>query len=216
VKRLRVVVVDDHDVVRRGVRALLESEKGWRVVGEAATGPEAIDLVGRLAPEVAVVDVSLPEMSGLEVTRRIRVASPGTEVLVLTVHDSEHVVREVMAAGARGYVLKSDAGRHLIAAVSAVAAHRTYVSERVAEIVVEGLASAAAGEPPPPDQALTAREREIVQMIAEGHTSRELAGVLGIRPKTVEAHRANVMRKLGLHTVAALVRYAIRHRMVDG
>jgi DNA-binding NarL/FixJ family response regulator len=216
VKRLRVVVVDDHDVVRRGVRALLESEKGWKVVGEAATGPEAVELVRRETPEVAVVDVSMPDTSGLELTRRIHEASPATEVLVLTVHDSEHVVREVMAAGARGYVLKSDAGRHLIAAVSAVAEHRTYVSERVAEIVVEGLVGGGPGDPPPPDQALTAREREIVQMIAEGHTSRELAGVLGIRPKTVEAHRANVMRKLGLHTVASLVRYAIRHRMVDG
>jgi DNA-binding NarL/FixJ family response regulator len=211
---LRVVIVDDHAVVRRGVRALLESQPGWEVTGEAATGREAVDLAKRLQPDVVVMDVSLPELNGLEATRQILKESPRTEVLVLTMHHSEELARNILQAGARGYVLKSDADQSLIAAVESLRQHKPFLTSTVTEFVLddylnrteEGSASPAA---------VTPREREIIQLLAEGKSNKETASALCVSVKTIEAHRANIMRKLRLRSVSDLVRYAIRNNIVQ-
>jgi DNA-binding NarL/FixJ family response regulator len=217
VKTLRILVADDHEVVREGVRGLVQTRPDWTVCGEATNGREAVEQAGRLAPDVVILDIAMPELNGLEAARRIRKASPRTEVLILTMHRSEELVRQVLAAGARGYLLKSDAGRDLLAAVDAVADHRPFLTPRVAEQVVRGYLAgdAAASEHGPYESELTAREREIVQLLAEGKSNKEIGARLDIQTKTVETHRANVMRKLGLHGLSDLVRYAIRNRIVE-
>lgn len=210
---VRVLVADDHDVVRHGLRALLESEEGLSVCAEAADGRQAVEMAEATRPHVAILDITMPEMNGLEACRRLSVALPRVQVLVLTMHESDEVVREVLAAGARGYVLKSDAGRELVNAVRALHAGETFFSRKVASLVVTRLRSGDAL--PPPRHPLTTREREIVRHLAEARSNKEVAAVLGIAVKTVEAHRANIMRKLGMHSVTELVRYAIRHQLVD-
>ncbi|GJD52912.1 Oxygen regulatory protein NreC [Methylobacterium crusticola] len=208
-----ILIVDDHGAIRRGVRAILETRDGFEVVAEAATGAEAIALAARHRPGVAVIDYSLPVMNGSQLTRRIREASPGTEVLVFTMHESEALVRDVLGAGARGYLLKSDADQQLIAAVDALSRHQPYFTGRVSEALLAhylthpGHASEL--------DVLTAREREVVQLIAEGRSSKQVGETLAISVKTVETHRASAMHKLGLSTTAALVRYAVRNKLVE-
>jgi DNA-binding NarL/FixJ family response regulator len=213
---LRIVIVDDHSVVRRGVRALLESQPGWEVVGEATTGREAVDAVKRLQPDVVVMDMSLPELNGLEATRQILKEAPRTEVLVLTMHHSEELVRDVLHAGARGYVLKSDADASLINAVDSLRRHKPFLTGKVTEVVLDDYLRRddedAADEP---HSALTPREREIIQLLAEGKSNKEAASTLSLSVKTIEAHRANLMRKLRLRSVSDLVRYAVRNRIVQ-
>jgi DNA-binding NarL/FixJ family response regulator len=205
-----------HSVVRRGVRTLLETQPGWEVVAEGATGREGVELVKQLHPDVVVMDLSLPELNGLEATRQILKDSPRTEVLVLTMHHSEQLAREVLQAGARGYVLKSDADQNLIAAVDSLRQHKPFLTSAVTELVLDGymqlsdMASAVA-----PGEAATPRQREIIQLIAEGKSSKEIASALGVSSKTVEAHRANIMRKLRLNSVSDVVRYAIRNKLVQ-
>ena len=213
---LRILIVDDHAVVRRGVRSLLESQPGWEVIGEATTGREAVDLARRLQPDVVVMDLSLPELNGLDATRQILKDSPRSEILVLTMHHSEELARKVLQAGARGYVLKSDADQSLIAAVESLRQHKPFLTSRVTEFVLDDymrradtLADGVAHE------SVTAREREIIQLLAEGRSNKEAASTLGISVKTIEAHRANIMRKLRLRSVSDLVRYAIRNKMVQ-
>jgi DNA-binding NarL/FixJ family response regulator len=213
---LRIVIVDDHAVVRRGVTALLESQRGWEVVGEAVTGREAVELVRRLRPDIVVMDLSLPELNGLEATRQIVKESPQTEVLVLTMHHSEQLARDVLQAGARGYVLKSDADQNLIAAVDSLRQHKPFLTSKVTEFVLEGYIRAAEGaEDRAATPAVTPREREIIQLIAEGHSNKETASTLGVSVKTIEAHRANIMKKLRLRSISDLVRYAIRNKLVE-
>ena len=214
--KARILVADDHDIVRRGLRAVLEAEEGWTVCYEATNGREAVARTQELTPHVAVLDVSMPELNGLEACRQIVKTVPGTEVLVLTMHESEEVVREVLSAGASGYVLKSDAGHHLVAAVAALLRGEPFFSSRVAALVVQGYggrSSLTAGDEL--RRPLTARERQIVQLLAEGRSNKEVAAALGISVKTAEAHRANIMRKLGAHSIGEVVRYAIRNRMVE-
>lgn len=214
---LRILVVDDHAVVRRGVRALLEGHPGWEVCGEAGTGREAVEKAGRLKPDIVVLDLSLPELNGLEATREILRESPRTEVLVLTMHHSEELAQQVLQAGARGYILKSDAGESLIAAVGTLVRREPFLTPRLTELVLERYVrgggdregDAAAGI------VLTPREREIVLLVAEGSSSKKIASALGISVKTVETHRTNVMRKLRLRSVSELVRYAIRNGLVE-
>jgi DNA-binding NarL/FixJ family response regulator len=214
---VRILIADDHEVVRRGMRVLLESHPDWEVVGETANGREAVELAAALAPDVVVLDIPMPGLNGLEATRRIRSAVPGAEVLVLTVHESEQVVREVLDAGARGYVLKSDAGHDLVAAVDALAHRRPFFTSTVATMVLEGYLGrpAPASSGAPSGRRLTSRESEVVQLLAEGRSNKEVAETLGISVKTAEAHRSNVMRKLDLHSIGELVRYAVRNKMVE-
>jgi DNA-binding NarL/FixJ family response regulator len=211
---LRIVIVDDHAVVRRGVRALLESQPGWEVSAEGTTGREAVELVKRLRPHIIVMDLSLPELNGLEATRQIVKESPQTEVLVLTMHHSEQLAREVLQAGARGYVLKSDADDSLIAAVESLRQHKPFLTSTVTEFVLDGYMR---GGDPREDasEGVTPREREIIQLLAEGGSNKEVASTLGVSVKTIEAHRANIMRKLRLRSISDLVRYAIRNKIVQ-
>ena len=213
---LRILIVDDHAVVRRGVRSLLESHEGWEVCGEATTGRDAVEQSRQLRPDVVVMDLSLPELNGLDATRQILKDRPGTEVLVLTMHQSEELARDVLRAGARGYVMKSDADENLIAAVDTLRQHKPFLTATVTGFVlddfVRGGGSAQADLSP---VGVTSRERELIQLIAEGRSNKDAASTLGISVKTVEAHRANIMRKLQLRTVSDLVRYAIRNQIVQ-
>lgn len=211
---LRLIVADDHEVVRKGVRALLESQAGWSVLEEAGDGREAVEKAERLRPDVVVLDISMPGLNGFEATRQIRKVSPDSEVLILTMHDSEQVVRDVLLAGARGYVLKSDVGRDLVAAVDALSKHRPFVTSRVAEMVLDRYLRSQAREGTGP-ALLTTREQEVVQLLAEGKSNKEVAGALGISLKTAETHRANIMRKLRFSSLSDLVRYAIRNKIVE-
>lgn len=213
--RVRILIADDHEVVRKGLRSLLEGHEGLEIVGEASNGREAVDKATVLRPDVVVLDIGMPELNGLEATRQIIKATPRTEVLILTVYETEEVIREVLRAGARGYVLKSDAGRLLLSAIEAVSNHKPFFTSRVSELVLAGFLS---GETRPDNesagQPLTPREREVLQLLAEGKTNKEVAAALGIGLKTVETHRMNLMSKLGLHSVVDLVRYAIRNGIV--
>ena len=212
---LRILLVDDHEVVRRGLAALLEGHDGWQIVGEAADGRSAVQLARATRPDVVVMDVAMPELNGFEAAQQIREALPRTEVLILTMHDGEQLVREVIAAGARGYVLKSDAGRQLVAAVRSLGEHRPYFTSQIAaKVYAESQARPSRGRPP--SIGLTRREREVVQLLAEGHNNREVAERLGRSVKTIETHRARVMRKVGAGSLAELVRYAVREGIVAG
>jgi DNA-binding NarL/FixJ family response regulator len=211
---LRIVVVDDHAIMRRGVRDLLESHPGWEVAGEAATGREAVDLARRLQPDIVVMDLSLPELNGLEATRQVRKESPRTEVLVLTMHHSEELARSVLQAGARGYVLKSDADQNLIAAVNSLRQHKPYLTSAVTEFVLDDYIHRS-DDGGSGYAVVTPREREIIQLVAEGRSNKETAAALAVSVKTVEAHRANIMRKLRLRSASDLVRYAVRNRIVE-
>jgi DNA-binding NarL/FixJ family response regulator len=214
VTSLRILIVDDHAVVRRGVRSLIESQPGWEISGEAATGREAVDLAGRLQPDIVVMDLSLPELNGLDATRQILKESPRSEILVLTMHHSEELARSALQAGARGYVLKSDADQSLIAAIESLRQHKPFLTSTVTEFVLDDYMGRADAS----DDGLakvTGREREIIQLLAEGKSNKEAAATLGISVKTIEAHRANIMRKLRLHSVSELVRYAIRNKIVQ-
>jgi DNA-binding NarL/FixJ family response regulator len=214
---MQILIADDHELVRKGLRAVLENHPGWDVCGEAVNGRQAVELATRLVPDVVVLDVSMPELNGLEAARQIRKAVPKAEVLILTVHESEQLVGEVIAAGARGYILKADTSRLLVAAVEALAQHKPFFTGTASEVVLGGFLRP--GEPArtesrnPPR--LTAREREIVQLLAEGRTNKEVAVTLGVSIKTVDAHRANIMNKLHLRSVADLVRYAIRNKIIE-
>jgi DNA-binding NarL/FixJ family response regulator len=213
---LRIVVVDDHAVVRRGVRALLESQQGWEVSAEATTGREAVEAAKQLQPDIVVMDLSLPELNGLDATRQILKESPRTEVLVLTMHHSEELARNVLQAGARGFVLKSDADESLIAAVESLRRHEPFLSSKVTEFVLDDyLSRTEEQDKASPHTAVTKRERELIQLLAEGSSNKEAASALGISVKTVEAHRANLMRKLHFRSLSDLVRYAIRNKIVQ-
>ena len=213
---LRILVVDDHAVVRRGVRSLLESHEDWEVCGEATTGRDAVEQSRRLRPDVVVMDLSLPELNGLDATRQILKDGPGVEVLVLTMHHSEELARDVLRAGARGYIMKSDADENLITAVDTLRQHKPFLTSAVTGFVLDdfvrrGDATQADLSP----ASVTSREREIIQLLAEGRSNKETASTLGISVKTIEAHRSNIMRKLRLRTVSDLVRYAIRNKIVQ-
>jgi DNA-binding NarL/FixJ family response regulator len=217
VKKLRILVADDHGLVRRGARALLHSRRGWRVVGEAANGREAVQKAIELKPDVAVVDIGMPELDGVEVTRQIREAVPDAKVLVLTMHDSDQMVRRALDAGACGYLLKSDLTDSLAKAVKAVSEGKRFLTPKVSEIVLEGFLKTRSqhqqGERA--GARATPREIEIIRLLAEGKSNKEIATLLGITVRTVETHRAKIMLKLGLHSLAALIHYAIRNGMAS-
>jgi DNA-binding NarL/FixJ family response regulator len=207
---VRILIADDHAAVRRGIRCFLEAHSDWSVCAEAANGREAVTLATQLLPDVAVLDLSMPELDGLEATRRICRACPGTEVLLYTMHASEPITDEIRRAGAHGYVLKSDPVTELVSAVEALASRGTFWGSGVAAFRRRAAGRRLRGEP----VRLTPREREIVQLLAEGKTNRSIARLLGISIKTVETHRGHVMLKLGMQSIVELVHYAVRNRLV--
>jgi DNA-binding NarL/FixJ family response regulator len=214
---VRILIADDHEVVRRGLRGLLKERLGWEVCGEAVNGREAVDLAGKMQPDIAIVDLMMPGLNGLETTRQIRRVSERTQVLVFTMHHNETIVHEVLAAGARGYLLKSDAEREIVVAVETLLRSQPYFSAQVSETVLEGYlrsqrqgTGANAGIPK-----LTPRESEIIQLLAEGHRNKKIAQDLGISVKTVETHRTTVMRKIGVKSIVELVRYAVRNHLTE-
>jgi DNA-binding NarL/FixJ family response regulator len=212
----RILLADDHEVVRKGLSALLTAQPDWEICGEASDGREAVDKVQKLRPDVVILDIGMPSLNGLEATRHILKATPGTKVLILTLHDSDQVVREVLNAGARGFLLKSDAARDLVAAVEALRRDKTYFTSKVAAMVLDGYLKGGTTASPilPGRNRLTPREREIVQLLAEGKSTKEVAVALGLSVKTAETHRSNIMRKLQLHSVSDLVLYAVRNNIV--
>lgn len=214
---VRILIADDHDVVREGLKALLATRSDFFVCGEADNGRDAVAQALALKPHVAVLDFSMPELNGREATRQIRRALPATEVLILTMHDSEELALEVLEAGARGFVLKTQARNHLVAAVDALARHQPFLSGHLSARVRNaylrpGQDVARTGTPA---GRLTPREREVVQLVAEGRSTKDAAQRLGLSVKTVDAHRANIMRKLDLHSVSELVLYAVRNNIVQ-
>jgi DNA-binding NarL/FixJ family response regulator len=213
---MRILVADDHEVVRHGVRALLEARPGWQVVAEAVDGREAVEKSKRLQPDVIILDIGMPGLNGLDAARQILKAAPKSGILILTMHESEQVVREVLAAGARGYVLKSDAGRDLVNAVEAVGRQRIFFTSSVAQVVLKrSLGRPSDGEPVPAEPvSLTHREREVVQLLGEGKSNKEVADILGISVRTAETHRSNIMHKLECGSLSDLVRYAIRNHII--
>ncbi|WP_457094594.1 response regulator [Microvirga sp. P5_D2] len=213
---LRILLADDHDIVRRGLKDLLEQHVGWQVCAEAANGREAVELALHHRPHVAVIDLSMPELNGLEATRRIRQSLPDTEVLIFTMHESEELIREVLGVGARGYLLKSDAVRQLIPAVESLSQKKPYFAGRVSEVVLDGfLKGGQVALEGPTAERLTSREREVVQLLAEGKSNKQIARVLDLSVKTVETHRTAAMRKLELNSLPDLVRYAIRMQIIQ-
>ena len=213
---LRILLADDHDIVRRGLKDLLEQHVGWQVCAEASNGREAVELALQHRPQVAVIDLSMPELNGLEATRRIRQALPDTEVLIFTMHESEELIREVLGAGARGYLLKSDAVRQLIPAVESLSQKKPYFAGRVSAVVLDGfLKGGQVTLEGPTAERLTSREREVVQLLAEGKSNKQIARLLDLSVKTVETHRTAAMRKLELNSLPDLVRYAVRMQIIQ-
>jgi len=215
VHKLRIVVADDHALMRRGICDLLRAEPGWNVIAEASNGREAVNAVAKMKPDVLVIDLAMPELNGLTATREILRSFPKVQVVLLTMHNTDQAIREVLESGARGYVLKSDAEQNLIAAVKAVAEGKPFFTPNVAEIVLKGyLRRNADAEVNDSLPELTTREREIVQLLAEGKGNKEVAMTLQVSVKTVEAHRSNINRKLSIRSTTDLVRYAVRNHIV--
>jgi DNA-binding NarL/FixJ family response regulator len=219
VSLLRILIADDHDVARRGIRSLLEGHPGWEICGEAKDGREAVECATKTKPDLVLLDIGMPGLNGLDAARQIHAACPDTRILILTMHDTEQLVREVLALGARGYLLKSDSARDLVAAVEALQNHRTFFTTRVAQMVLEGYLHPTNGDGNGSDHSgrrlLTPREREVIQLLAEGKTTKEVAVTLNLSVKTAETHRTNLMRKLDLHSVADLTLYAVRNSIVQ-
>lgn len=215
--KLRVLIADDHGVVRRGLRALLERSRECEICGEATNGREAVEKAKLLRPDIAILDITMPALNGIEATRQIRKVSPHTQVLILSVHDADVLLREVLDAGAEGYVLKEDADDDLLTAMSALRRRNRYFSPRIPgsgsvdAASLDSRRSRSGGRP----AHLTPREREVAQLVAEGKSNKEVATLLAISSKTVETHRANVMIKLNLHSLTELIRYAIRNGLIQ-
>jgi len=214
--QLRVLIADDHDLIRRGVRDLLTARSGWEVVGEACNGADAVQKAVSLRPDVAILDFSMPELNGPAAAAQIAEKVPQTGVVVLTMHDSEQVMREVLQAGARGLVLKSDADRDLLEAVEAVAKKRHFFTTRLSDLVLGGYLAGTSTKHKEESKVarLTERECEVMRLLADGMSSKEAATRLQISIRTVESHRINISRKLGFNSIAKLVHYAIRHGIV--
>jgi len=214
---IRLLVADDHEVIRRGVRSLLGTQPGWEVSGEAASGREAVEKAKQLKPDLVVLDITMPELDGLEATRQILEAVPKTKVLILTMHESEQVMSEVLKAGALGYVLKSDAADNLVPAVKALIHGKPFFTSSVSRMMLKGYLkqSTRSIEDSSSEKQLSSRERVIVQLLVEGKKNKEIATALSISIRTAESHRSNIMRKLGLHSIVELVRYAINNKMIE-
>lgn len=215
---LRLLVADDHEIVRKGLRSLIEAQPGWQVVGEASDGREAVEKAKQMKPDVTVLDIGMPALNGLEATRQMLKNDSRAKVLILTMHESDPLIRDILDAGARGYVLKTDASRDLVTAVNAVGSNKTFFTAKVAQMVLDGYLDKKPIEDRDGQNSasrLTPRQREIVQLLAEGKSSKEVASALGLSVKTAETHRANIMRRLDCHSVSELVRYAVRNNIIE-
>lgn len=208
----RIIIVDDHDAIRRGVRQLLETKPYYQVVGEAPDGRSGLELAREVRPDIAIVDYSIPELNELDLSHALKREFPRIEILLYTMHDREEIIMAVLRAGVRGFILKSDAERHLIAALDALSIHRPYFSGAISDALLHQFLDS---KPQALASSLTHREREIVQQVAEGRINKEIAQRLNISVKTVETHRASAMRKLKLRTTADLVRYAVRNQLIQ-
>ncbi len=216
--KLRILLADDHEIVRRGVCALLQKHEGWEVCGEASDGRQALEMAKQLKPDVVILDIGMPHLNGLDITRQLLQYDPQFKIIVLTITDADQVIREALDAGARGFVLKSDAARDLVSAVEALQSKRMFFTPRVNDLVLQGFLDkghAVSRNEPPNLPILTAREREVTQLLAEGKSSKEVASFLNLSTKTVETHRSNIMRKLGLHSIRDLVVYAIKNNIIQ-
>jgi DNA-binding NarL/FixJ family response regulator len=217
-KPLRILIADDHDLIRRGLRILLESRPGWTVCAESSTGRDAVAKAEELRPDIVILDVRMPELNGIDAGQRIVKALPGTEVLIVSADYTDHLIRRILAAGLRGYIVKSDSDRDLITAVQSLADGKAFFTPLATELMVTSLnhggATGGASAASLRDR-LTSREREIVQLICEGKSSKEISTDLGISVKTAESHRANIMQKLEIHSVTEIVRYAIRNQIAE-
>ena len=216
--KLRILLADDHEIVRRGLCALLQRHEGWEVCGEAIDGRDAVQKAKQLKPDVVIVDIGMPNLNGLDATRQLLQYDPSLRIIVLTVSDADQVIREALDAGARGFVLKTDAARDLVTAIEALQTKRMFFTPRVNELLLAGFlekGQAISTHHPPSLPTLTAREREITQLLAEGRSSKEAASLLNLSTKTVETHRSNIMRKLNLHSIRDLVVYAIKNKLIQ-
>jgi DNA-binding NarL/FixJ family response regulator len=216
--KLRILVADDHEVVRRGLCALLQAHDGWEICAEAVDGRDAVEKAKQLKPDVVILDVGMPNLNGLAATRLLLQQDPGCKIIVLTITDSDQVIREALDAGARGFVLKSDAARDLVSAVEALQRNRMFFTARVNDMVLAGFLDKGVNSSKnevPRLPTLTAREREVTQLLAEGKSSKEVASLLNLSTKTAETHRSNIMRKLGFHSIRDLVVYAIKNNIIQ-
>jgi DNA-binding NarL/FixJ family response regulator len=217
--KLRILIADDHEVVRRGLCALLQAHEGWEVCGEAADGREAVEKAKQLKPDIVILDIGMPNLNGLAATRQLADFDPNCKIIVLTITDSDHVIREALNAGARGFVLKSDAVRDLVAAIEALQRGQMFFTSRVNEMVLAGFLEKGVATPrgmtPSLFPSLTPREKEVIQLLAEGKSSKEVATVLNLSTKTAETHRSNIMRKLGFHSIRDLVLYAVKNNIIQ-
>jgi DNA-binding NarL/FixJ family response regulator len=214
---LRILIADDHDVMREGTRAVIERQLGWEVCGVAATGREAVEQAFALEPDVVVMDMSMPELNGLDAAVQIRRRLPQTEILIFTAHQTDELIREVFEAGAKSFIFKSEAHHFLVEAIQSLSQHKPFFTSKVAEVLFAEILDRSEDKPhaAQTSKRLTAREREIVQLLSEGRSNQEVADVLGISVRTAETHRASILRKLGLKSLAELVRYAIRNSIVE-
>jgi DNA-binding NarL/FixJ family response regulator len=208
---LRILIADDHGIVRKGLRAVLQSRRGWEICAEVSNGRDAVQSAKTLKPDVAILDISMPQLNGVEALRQIRKLSPRTEALMLSMHRSERLVREAFDAGARGYLAKDEADHMLVAAVEAVSHHQPYFTSKIAEAIARERGTHGSKSR---RSALTPRQREIIQLLAEGKSNKEVAAILAISVKTAETHRANIMLRLNLHSFADLMHYAIRNEII--
>ena len=216
-KKLRILIADDHGLVRHGARAILQTRRSWRVVGEAVNGREAVEMAIELKPDVAIVDISMPELDGIEVVRQLRKAVPDTKLLILTMHESDQMVRHALDAGVHGYLLKSDLTDSLTGAVEAIVGGKRFLAPKVSEIVLEGFLNTRGqnDQAEGPGTRATPREIQIIRLLAEGKSNKQIASALGITVRTVDTHRAKIMLRLGLHSLAELIHYAIRHQIAS-
>ncbi len=216
--KLRILIADDHELVRRGLFSLLQAHEGWEICGEASDGREAVEKAKLLNPDFVILDIGMPNLNGLAATRQLVQHDPSFKIIVLTITDSDQVIREALNAGARGFLLKSDAARDLVSAIEALQRGQMFFTPRVNEMVLAGFLEkgvVAARGSPPKFPALTPREREVIQLLAEGKSSKEVASLLNLSTKTAETHRSNIMRKLGFHSIRDLVLYAVKNNIIQ-
>jgi len=212
---LRIMIADDHDIVRQGFRSLLDGRSEWQVVAESSTGRQTLKQAKNLKPNIVILDIGLPELNGIDLTRQISRLLPRTQVLIVTMHEEEDLIRQALDSGARGFMLKTEAARHLVAAIEALAEGKPFFTPSASQVVLQGYLDGNPGRPRNSSSTLSSREREVIQMLAEGKSNKEIASELDISVRTAECHRTNIMRKLDMHSVSSLIRYAIRNKIVE-